>query len=423
LAAPRLLQWVLNMTKPLTPKRIAFYSSALMQDSPRVEEGILRYQEDHPGFVFRSFHYDSEHVPERFDLVPLPWNKWIPDGIIASLGHDPGLPEWLAQGGQPLVTIGSDWIGQWPCVFTAPDSIATLALEHFEDQGFRHFGFVGIAGPGSHMRWEAWARSVRARGRLPLLYELEHSPNSGLAEHVEQAASEIGLQRWLREAPKPLAVLTAGDRVAYAVCAACTCVGLAIPHDVAVMGLGNTPAARSCLPPLTSIHSPTEEVGYKAMALLDQLLHEDKGRAIPAIEVPALRLVVRQSTQEGGSQLAAPHRLRKLIHEQACLAGNIDQIAAPLQMSRKTLNRQFAAAFGCTPGAELLRVRLAKAKELLLTPRPLKTVASELGYGSVSAFIHFFRKQAGLTPREYQRSIEPRAGPRGPDSRTSDPAR
>jgi LacI family transcriptional regulator len=399
------------MNKPFVTKRVAFFASALTQDPLRMEDGILRYLADQPGFVFRSFRYDSEQFDtddpaEKFNDMPLPWGDWRPDGIIAAIGMPLSLPGWLARDGQPLVITNSEWKGQLPSVYTAPDSIAALAIEHFKKLGYVHYAFVGLDHRTCRMRWESFERKLRAMGHESLLYELETNPLSGLAEAVEKAANEVGLLQLLRNAPKPLAVMTPGDMIAQTVCTACQHLDLSIPNQVAVIGVGNSPAARSCLPPLTSVHTPAKELGYQAMALMDRFLHEGKRRSNTTLEIPATRLVVRQSTQDIGQGGGHAQRLRQLIHDEACLGSSIEQIVAPLNVSLSTLQRQFIAAFGCTPGQELLRVRLKKAKELLLTAEPVKMVATALGYTKTSSFTKFFSKQTGMSPGAFRRGAQ-----------------
>lgn len=46
--------------------------------------------------------------------------------------------------------------------------------------------------------------------------------------------------------------------------------------------------------------------------------------------------------------------------------------------------------------------RYIKAIELLAQEKPYHYITQELGLTSDSAFISFFRKMSGMTPREYQ---------------------
>jgi len=67
----------------------------------------------------------------------------------------------------------------------------------------------------------------------------------------------------------------------------------------------------------------------------------------------------------------------------------------------RTLTRRFEAETGFTFTAWRQRVRLLKALELMAAGRPVTTVALDLGYGNVSAFIALFRRTFGVTPGRY----------------------
>lgn len=68
----------------------------------------------------------------------------------------------------------------------------------------------------------------------------------------------------------------------------------------------------------------------------------------------------------------------------------------------RTLTRRFITETGFTFTEWRQRVRLLKALELLAAGRPVKAVALDLGYDSVSAFISMFRQVLGITPGRYE---------------------
>ena len=63
--------------------------------------------------------------------------------------------------------------------------------------------------------------------------------------------------------------------------------------------------------------------------------------------------------------------------------------------------RRFAAETGLTFGAWRRRARLLAAIERLAGGEAVTVVALEAGYDSVSAFIHAFRRDLGVTPGRY----------------------
>ena len=73
-------------------------------------------------------------------------------------------------------------------------------------------------------------------------------------------------------------------------------------------------------------------------------------------------------------------------------------------MSKPSLFRHFRAAFGVTPIAYLLRIRLQYASELLTnSSSSIKEIALQSGFQSESYFFRTFRRFYGISPAEYRK--------------------
>jgi len=70
----------------------------------------------------------------------------------------------------------------------------------------------------------------------------------------------------------------------------------------------------------------------------------------------------------------------------------------------RTLTRRFTAETGFSFTEWRQRVRLLRALELLAAGKPVTTIALDLGYDNVSAFIALFRRTFGVTPGRYDSS-------------------
>ncbi len=70
--------------------------------------------------------------------------------------------------------------------------------------------------------------------------------------------------------------------------------------------------------------------------------------------------------------------------------------------SRRTIERVFAHETGMTVAEWRRRLRLLHAVRLLAEGEPVTTVALEIGYSSVSAFISVFKKAFGSTPKHFK---------------------
>ena len=82
------------------------------------------------------------------------------------------------------------------------------------------------------------------------------------------------------------------------------------------------------------------------------------------------------------------------------------ELAAMACLSPRQLHRKFVEAFGMSPQAVILKVRIQAACELLADPdRSVGEIASEVGFADQSSFTQHFQKHLGLTPLKYRRQF------------------
>ncbi|CAN7374162.1 helix-turn-helix transcriptional regulator [Phenylobacterium sp. LjRoot225] len=80
----------------------------------------------------------------------------------------------------------------------------------------------------------------------------------------------------------------------------------------------------------------------------------------------------------------------------------LTELAKLCEMSPRHLTRAFRASRGCSIGAFVKQRQFALANQLLSTSRPVKEIASLVGFSSASAFIHAYAKDAGITPHQFR---------------------
>ena len=73
-------------------------------------------------------------------------------------------------------------------------------------------------------------------------------------------------------------------------------------------------------------------------------------------------------------------------------------------MSRSAFASTFRGVLGQTPGQYLQAWRITLAQQALLAGKPIKVVASDVGYGSEAALSRAFSAYAGLSPRAWKRA-------------------
>lgn len=80
-------------------------------------------------------------------------------------------------------------------------------------------------------------------------------------------------------------------------------------------------------------------------------------------------------------------------------------IAAACDISVPYLHKLFRSALNTTPGEYLLSCRLGAARDMLInTDLPLQEIASSCGFNSQSYFSDCFKKNVGISPRDYRRN-------------------
>lgn len=143
------------------------------------------------------------------------------------------------------------------------------------------------------------------------------------------------------------------------------------------------------------------------------MVERDMGR--PIAMTVARRLVVY--AHRPGSQAQFSSLLEGQSRATGPFARTLDWMRAHLQdaitvtdaaeqagMSERSFHRKFVSEMGDTPARYLEKLRLEAARTLLESPDlPLKTVASESGFGTPVRLIHAFERTFGLSPTAYRK--------------------
>jgi LacI family transcriptional regulator len=184
---------------------------------------------------------------------------------------------------------------------------------------------------------------------------------------------------------------------------ACRRVGLAVPEEVAIIGVDNDqPICAICDPPRTRINANHEEVGYQAGALLDQLMRGQKPPKQSILLSPG-SVIVRGSTAGSAIEDSVVSTALRLIREHACAGLQVQELCKHVSISRSVLQRRFLDIMGHSLHEEILQTKLRKAQELLReTDLPLKVIADKAGFNHVEYLGAVFKTRLGTTPARYR---------------------
>ncbi|HQY46474.1 MAG TPA: LacI family DNA-binding transcriptional regulator [Usitatibacteraceae bacterium] len=210
--------------------------------------------------------------------------------VFVGADHDPELFVLIRQMGIPYVlTWATDPSGQHPFVGFDNRAATGRLARHLLDQGHRSFGVI-TAPTGTNDR--ARERVAGVRGALES-QGIALDPRCVVEMPISLAGGREGMRALLAPGPRPTAVICINDVFAVGAITQCQEAGLDVPGDVSVAGFGDMEIAGVFRPGITTIRTPTTEMGrLAAESLVASLGGESAGARI---ELEAA-LVIRAST-------------------------------------------------------------------------------------------------------------------------------
>ena len=363
----------------------------------RLAEGAVSYLTEHPGLR-------AIEIPYRIgSACPVNDASGLFDGAVLWADRRDAWAPKLIQRGVKVINCSADWPEDvLPRICFAPDQYCD-AFEHLVSLHRKHLGFIDHKGKPSHKR-EAFNRHVRAHGLTAHEFILIGVEPSEDRRRLTEPRQERALTRFLRHLPKPAALWCYDDYAGVLVCQTAKRIGLTVPDDLAVLGIGDYLVGRVANPTLSSIPQPGRQVGYEAMRLLDEML-ADGAQARGAYYLPSPPIVQRESTgtPSGRGDDDDIEKGRRLIHERACEGITVNEVMETLTISRVTFTKRFAQAYGRTPGEEIRCVRAELVKQYLAnTDITVTRIAGMCGFGDLNMLCVFFKREVGCTPSEFR---------------------
>lgn len=364
--------------------------------SIHVIEGVARYAREHGPW---NLLVQPRGERER-SLMP---RHWRPNGVIARVTHH-ALAADLRRRRAPVVNVSLSVVPGYhiPKVTIDERAVGRLAAGHLWDRGFRHFGYFGLWKQPNYVDRcrPAFARRLQQLGSRSTV----HSPRpAGAALHSVLTATQ--LQRWLRRLPLPIGIFVADAEDAHDLADACRAVGLHVPDQVALLaGEDDRLLCEISHPPLSAVDLGSQRIGYQAAAQLHRALQGRRVARRPRF-LPPLRVVTRHSTDllaMDDHELAAAVRY---LRDHACQPVTVADLLRHLPFSRRVLEMRFQEVLGITPAAEIRRIRLERATELLVSSNlSMPQIATACGFSRAEVMTRLFQRSLGMPPTAVRRN-------------------
>jgi LacI family transcriptional regulator len=359
-----------------------------------VIQGIGRY-------ALENGPWSIQFVYRALDSLPPQWLKqWRGDGIISrTMNLKQAKMLWATK--VPLVELHSHPKIGIPQVRIDLVMEGRMAVDHLLNCGLRQFAFFSYGEAWwIRLHREAFCRAVKEREYDCHSYQPPASVGSVPAWREGQRP---GLIKWLRSLPRPIGIFTAGDIHSAFLLDICRENNVAVPEELAILGMGNDSViCETVRPTLSSIDVGARHMGYEAARLLDRMMAGKPAKDV--IFVPPSHVVVRQSTDLVAIEDADVAQTVRIIRESACAGIDVARIAEQVGLSRRALERRFLQYVGRTPKSEIMRVRLEHAKTLMAqTDNTSESIARKSGFSSLEYFTRVFRRKVGMKPQAYRK--------------------
>lgn len=358
----------------------------------RILEGVRRHQRVRGSW---SLFLDQRELRSP----PPPWllrRHW--DGIICR-STTPELARAFRRSGTPVVDLNDlyDGLGL-PRVRSDMRAIGRLGAGHLRDRGYRRFAFCGFSGE----TWSAERRDGFVAALAGAAVAEFSSPWRG--PHAPAwDRDQDRLAGWLKRLPTPVGLMACNDVRGQHVLNACKSAGLAVPDQLAVVGVDDDQVlCELCSPPLSSVRPNAERIGYEAAELLERLMGGEATAASDLLVEP-LDVVTRLSSDAVGIDDADVAAALTLIRAEACHGLTVRRLVARLAVSRSQLERRFRAHLGRSPHAEIRAAQVRRAQQLLTdSDLPLAEVARLSGFSYPEYMSAVFRRLVGTPPGAYR---------------------
>jgi LacI family transcriptional regulator len=324
--------------------------------------------------------------------------NWIGDGIVTMLGENDDLVRMVINSGCPFVDLSilRDDIPA-PRITADNHAIGLTAAEYFTQRGFVNFGFFSSTNDKvAKARRNGFYQRIQDKCThfTELLSDLnELTPNAEL------------ISSWLKTLSFPCAVFTTRDLDASILLDVCLRNNIAVPEQVAILGVDNNELIIESLQvPLSSVNHNVERLGFEGAQLLAKIMNNQPIEHT-TIMIPPNGVTSRRSTD----YLAVNNDLvRKALARITSLCHNtlfsIDQLAFDLGVSRRYLDKLFKQELGHSCRTELQSTRLSRAKKHLISGvLSMEDIAEQCGFNTPQYFNLCLKQSTGMTPLAFRK--------------------
>ena len=324
-------------------------------------------------------------------------NGTVYDGFIVTMPGTPGAMRALVRTKAPTVLVNitdRELAARTESVsFVWGDGadIGRRGAEHLLERGaYKSVGFV------HELKYEfySYEREVAFRARMKKAgyASVQFPPDTDFSDYRRR------LRTWLRDLPKPAAIMTVSDMRAADVINACREEGIAVPEQVAVVGVDDDLAQHEkCGMGISSVQHNCRLVGQTSARELEFLFKHPKRNGRPhEILVPVKDVIARESTARSLSAAKLVRNALDFIAANRTRNIGRHEVVAHLGCSLQLAELRFRQIVGTTIRMAIENARLEEAAKRLRS-ESVRRVAQEMGFTSANQLTRIYRRHFGKT--------------------------
>ena len=217
------------------------------------------------------------------------------------------------------------------------------------------------------------------------------------------------LRQWMREIPKPAAVMAACDMAAAEVINACKAEGVPVPSSVSVVGVDHDASQHMrCGMSISSVILNMRLMGRQAVRELEFLFRHPKWKGrIHEELIPAKGIFVGESTSRSVSATRLVDMALDYIAVNHMRPISSADVISHLGCSRQLANLRFSQIRGTTIGKEIERERMNEAKRRLDAGESVRDIVKAMRFTSPNHFYRIYKRHFGSTIFHSRRTSGP----------------
>ena len=331
------------------------------------------------------------------------------DGIILSEAGTDDVMDQIAQSHIPTVLVDI----AYRKLSARCDAIATVwsdnadagrrAAQHFiERGGYKSAGYVHELQNKFYSRERMMAfRQIMKRNGC----ETHEFPKAALSSGDYDVSPDDffnGLRAWVRDLPKPAAVMAVSDMRAADVINACRAEGIPVPSQVAVIGVDHDVAQHAkCGMSISSVVLNSRMMGRQAVRELDFLFRHPKWKGRPhEVLIPAKDVFAGESTSRSVSATRLVNIALDFIAENCTRDLAPEDVVAHLGCSRRLVELRFSQVRSTTIRKAISDARLNEVRRRIHGGESVNGIVKALHFKSANQLYQMYKRHFGHIIRQ-----------------------